>query len=75
MEILEGGRQKLHPFSWNFDNADPADDVEDKPYYTRFVMSAVTRLIDKAQGSVLAFLVAKPKSPLKRDSCTDGYKI
>ena len=70
MEILEGGRQKLHPFSWNFDNADPADDEEDKPYYTRFVMSAVTRRFDKAQGSVLAFLAAKPKSPLKKDSCT-----
>ena len=62
MEILEGGPQKLHPFRWNFDNVDPAD-VEDKPYYTRFVMSAVIRLIDKAQGSVLAFLVRKPEIP------------
>ena len=41
-EIEIWGLQKLHPFSWNFENADSEDDAKDKPHSTRFVMSVVS---------------------------------
>ena len=40
MEIW--GRQKLHPFSWNFKNADSEDDAKNKPHSNCFVMSVVS---------------------------------